>query len=65
MYWGRRAFIKRPGRIVVEFLPPIPPGLPRREVMATLEARIEAATAGLEREASNDVPRTSVVQSTP
>jgi len=65
MYWGRRAFIKRPGRIIVEFLPPIPPGLPRREVMATLEARIEAATTALEGEATNDVPRTSVVQSTP
>jgi 1-acyl-sn-glycerol-3-phosphate acyltransferase len=50
LYWGRRAFTKRPGRIVVEFLPPIPPGLPRRELMATLEARIEAATAMLERE---------------
>jgi 1-acyl-sn-glycerol-3-phosphate acyltransferase len=51
MYWGRRAFIKRPGRIIVEFLPPIPPGLPRREVMVALEARIEAAADALEREA--------------
>jgi 1-acyl-sn-glycerol-3-phosphate acyltransferase len=51
MYWGRRAFIKRPGRIIVEFLPPISPGLPRREVMAMLEARIEAAADALEREA--------------
>ena len=51
MYWGRRAFMKRHGRIIVEFLEPILPGLPRREVMATLEARIEAATAALEREA--------------
>jgi 1-acyl-sn-glycerol-3-phosphate acyltransferase len=50
-YWGRRAFMKRRGRIIVAFLPPIPPGLPRREVMATLESRIEAATAALEREA--------------
>jgi 1-acyl-sn-glycerol-3-phosphate acyltransferase len=52
LYWGRRAFMKRPGRIVVQFLEPIPPGLPRREVMATLETRIENATAALEREAS-------------
>jgi 1-acyl-sn-glycerol-3-phosphate acyltransferase len=51
LYWGRRAFMKRRGRIIVEFLAPIPPGLPRREVMATLETRIEAATAALEREA--------------
>lgn len=51
LYWGRRAFMKRRGRIVVEFLEPIPPGLPRRAVMETLERRIEAATAALEREA--------------
>jgi len=51
LYWGRRAFVKRPGRIVLSFLEPIPPGLPRREVMAQLEARIETATAALEKEA--------------
>jgi 1-acyl-sn-glycerol-3-phosphate acyltransferase len=51
-YWGRRAFMKRRGRVIVEFLPPILPGLPRREVMATLQDRIEAATAALEREAA-------------
>jgi 1-acyl-sn-glycerol-3-phosphate acyltransferase len=51
LYWGRRAFVKRPGRIVAEFLPPISPGLPRRELMAVLESRIEHATAALEREA--------------
>jgi len=52
LYWGRRAFFKRRGRIVVEFLEPIPPGLPRREVMQTLETRIETATAALEGEAA-------------
>ena len=51
LYWGRRSFLKRPGRIVLEFLAPIAPGLPRRELMAELERRIEAATAALEREA--------------
>jgi 1-acyl-sn-glycerol-3-phosphate acyltransferase len=51
LYWGRRSFMKRPGRIVLEFLEPIAPGLPRRELMAELERRIEAATAELEREA--------------
>jgi len=47
LYWGRRSFLKKPGRIILEFLPAIPPGLPRRKVMAELEARIEAATAAL------------------
>ena len=51
LYWGRRSFVKRPGRIVLSFLEPIPPGLSRREVMRELETRIEGATAALEREA--------------
>jgi 1-acyl-sn-glycerol-3-phosphate acyltransferase len=51
LYWGRRSFVKRPGRIVLSFLEPIPPGLSRREVMRELETRIEAATAALKREA--------------
>jgi 1-acyl-sn-glycerol-3-phosphate acyltransferase len=52
LYWGRRSFCKLPGRITLEFLDPIMPGLSRRELMARLEARIEAATVALEREAA-------------
>ena len=44
LYWGRRSFLKRPGRIVLECLPPIPPGLPRKAFAAELERRIEEAT---------------------
>jgi 1-acyl-sn-glycerol-3-phosphate acyltransferase len=44
-YWT--GFIKRPGTIVLEFLPAIPPGLKRAEFMALLEQRIEAATAAI------------------
>jgi 1-acyl-sn-glycerol-3-phosphate acyltransferase len=47
MFWGRRRFVKRPGRIVVEFLPPIAPGLERAAFMAELERRLETATARL------------------
>jgi 1-acyl-sn-glycerol-3-phosphate acyltransferase len=51
LFWSRRAFLKRPGRIIVEILPVIPPGLPRRAVMAELETRIEDATRLLVEEA--------------
>jgi 1-acyl-sn-glycerol-3-phosphate acyltransferase len=54
LYWGRRSFVKRPGRIVLEFLEPIPPGWPRPQVMAELEQRIETATAALMREGLNE-----------
>jgi|HubBroStandDraft_1064217.scaffolds.fasta_scaffold00007_37 1-acyl-sn-glycerol-3-phosphate acyltransferase len=46
-FWGRRGFIKRPGRITVEILPLIAPGLDRRQALAELERRVEAATARL------------------
>lgn len=51
-FWGRRSFLKRPGCITMQFLDPIPPGLSRRELMAELERRIEAATTALEAEAA-------------
>jgi 1-acyl-sn-glycerol-3-phosphate acyltransferase len=47
LYWGRRSFHKKPGTISVEFLPAIPPGLPRRAFMAELEERLEAASMRL------------------
>jgi 1-acyl-sn-glycerol-3-phosphate acyltransferase len=43
LYWGRRSFVKRPGRIVVEFLEPIQPGLGRKAFMAELQARLDGA----------------------
>ena len=53
LFWQRRALIKRPGRITIEFLPVIPVGLSRQAFMSTLEERIEAATAALVHEAVN------------
>jgi 1-acyl-sn-glycerol-3-phosphate acyltransferase len=41
------SFLKYPGIIVLEFLDPIPAGLPRREFMPRLEAAIEGATGRL------------------
>jgi len=47
LFWRRRSFAKHPGRIIVDILPPIPPGGDRRAVMAELQERIETATADL------------------
>jgi 1-acyl-sn-glycerol-3-phosphate acyltransferase len=54
LYWGRRTFMKRPGSVIVEFLPPIMPGLDAQEFMAELEDRVEAATARLVADPSVD-----------
>jgi 1-acyl-sn-glycerol-3-phosphate acyltransferase len=47
LFWPRRSFVKRPGRITVEFLEPIAPGLDRKAFMAELERRLEPATQRL------------------
>jgi 1-acyl-sn-glycerol-3-phosphate acyltransferase len=47
LYWPRRGFLRKPGRIVVQVLPPIPPGLKRAAFMTELEGRIEEATRRL------------------
>ena len=46
--WGRNSWLKRPGRIEVEFLAPIAPGLSRRDFMAVLESAIETRMAVLD-----------------
>jgi 1-acyl-sn-glycerol-3-phosphate acyltransferase len=45
VHWA--AFWKTPGTIVVEFLPAIPPGLPRDVFMARLESAIETSVREL------------------
>jgi 1-acyl-sn-glycerol-3-phosphate acyltransferase len=47
LFWPRRRFAKHPGTAVIEFLPPIPPGLPRAEAARLVEERIESATTAL------------------
>jgi 1-acyl-sn-glycerol-3-phosphate acyltransferase len=44
LFWSRRSFVKRPGRIVLQFLEPIEPGLDRKAFMAELRRRLEDAT---------------------
>lgn len=50
-YWGKDAFLKRPGKIILEFLPPIAPGMKKSEFAATLEKTIETASQKLFEEA--------------
>ena len=53
VFWPRRSFLKYPGRIIVEFLPVIEPGLRFSDVMARVQADIETATARLVAEAGD------------
>lgn len=46
-FWARRSKFKKSGCITIEFLDPIPAGLPRDEFLILLEERIETACAKL------------------
>jgi 1-acyl-sn-glycerol-3-phosphate acyltransferase len=47
LFWPRRSLALRPGTITLEFLEPIPAGLPRRAFLERLENTIESASERL------------------
>lgn len=55
-FWPRDGLLRRPGTIVVEILPAIPPGLERKIFRDRLTAAIETRTAALLAEAESDAP---------
>ena len=61
LFWGRRGFTRRPGVAVIEYLPPIAPGLDRDAFAARLESAMEAACARLNAEAVAADPRLAPV----
>ena len=44
VYWGKNAFFKKSGKIIIEFMPPIPAGLPKKEFAERLQNDIETAS---------------------
>ena len=60
LFWPRRKFLRLPGTIVVEFLPPIPPGLDKNEFFQRLQNDIETATARLLAEGQAELKRRGI-----
>jgi len=50
LFWPRRSLLRYPGRVLVEVLDPIAPGLGAREFLARLQDALEPATARLVQE---------------
>lgn len=44
LYWPRNSFMKYPGKVIIEFLPLIPTGLPPESILKMLEQQIETAS---------------------
>ena len=51
VFWPKHGILRHPGLAVLEFLPPITPGLPVPAFMARIETTVEAAALALMREA--------------
>ncbi len=56
LFWPRRQFLRYPGKIVIEFLPPIPPGLDEKVFAHRLEQILEAHSNRLMQEAGRFQP---------
>jgi len=50
-FWPRRSWTRKPGKVLVEILDPIPPGLPKAEFLSRLQEAIETASDRLLAEA--------------
>jgi 1-acyl-sn-glycerol-3-phosphate acyltransferase len=57
LFWPKRSLLRKPGLAVVEFLPPIPPGLAVPAFMAALEGAVEGGSNRLMAEAGFTPPR--------
>jgi 1-acyl-sn-glycerol-3-phosphate acyltransferase len=56
-FWSRRRFLKYPGKMVIEFLKPIPPGLELEKFSKLLYDTIEDQSDILLEEAKRDYPK--------
>ena len=47
LFWARNSLVRRPGTAVIEFLPPIPPGISRQAFQVLVEQHVESASNAL------------------
>jgi 1-acyl-sn-glycerol-3-phosphate acyltransferase len=51
LFWPRHGFLRKPGTLIIEILPPIQSGLSMSDFMTRLQSEVEGATARLVAEA--------------
>jgi 1-acyl-sn-glycerol-3-phosphate acyltransferase len=56
LFWPRRSFLRLPGKVLVQILSPIEPGLEKAEFLRLLIERMETATDALLRESLDENP---------
>lgn len=60
-FWEKRSFLRHSGKIIIEFLEPMPRGLEKREFMNELQNRIEKKCAELNQETIKKYPETKII----
>lgn len=58
LFWEKASFLRHPGKVIIEFLPPVEPGLDKKEFMDVLKQKIENKCEELNQEAFKNYPYT-------
>ena len=60
LFWAKNSFLRYPGKVIIEFMEPMPEIADKKEFMAELEKRIEGKCAELNAETLKNYPYTKV-----
>lgn len=61
LFWEKNSFLRHPGKIIIEFMEPLPMGLEKKEFMQELQSRIEAKCTELNAESVKNYPDAQVI----
>lgn len=60
LFWAKKSFLRYSGKIIIEFMEPMPEGLDKKEFMSLLQNRIETKCQALNAETVKMYPKTRV-----
>lgn len=58
LFWQKNSFLRHPGKVIIEFMPPMQPGMEKKEFMTELQKRIEDKCEELNQETFKKYPYT-------
>ncbi len=61
LFWAKNSFLRYPGKVIIEFLPPMPLGLEKKEFMRELQSRIEKKCQELNAESAQQYPHAQML----
>lgn len=58
LFWPKKSFLRQPGKVIIEFMEPMPVGMDKQTFMSELQNRIESKCAELNAETIKNYPQT-------